>query len=239
MPQLENGYLKLANELVEAYTRSRIPGEAMQCLWFIIRKTYGFGKIEDRISISQFSQATGLKKQHAHRGISKLLELNLVTKNGDGLITKYRINKDSSTWKLSPKKVTYPKKVTSVPNKGDSSYPKKGNTKETLKDTITKEKRQGYFERIWKLYPNKDGKKAASKHFNNSVKTERDWQGIQKALSNYLLSENVKKGYIKNGSTWFNNWQDWIDWQEPKKKSKHAGLNEIDYHKGVDEHGNF
>ena len=78
----------------------------------IIRKTYGFGKLEDRISISQFSLATGLKKQHAHRAISKLIELNLVTKNGDGIITSYRINKDFSSWKLSPKKVTYPKKVT-------------------------------------------------------------------------------------------------------------------------------
>jgi phage replication O-like protein O len=136
MPQLENGYLRLANELVEAYTRARIPGEAMQCLWFIIRKTYGFGKIEDKISVSQFSEATGLKKQHAHRAISKLVELNLVTKNGDGLIVSYRINKDSSSWKLLPKKVTSPKKVTGVPKKGDREYPKKVNTKETIKDII-------------------------------------------------------------------------------------------------------
>lgn len=219
MPQLENGYLKLANELVEAYTRSRIPGEAMQCLWFIIRKTYGFGKIEDRISISQFSQATGLKKQHAHRGISKLIELNLVTKNGDGLITKYRINKDSSTWKLSPKKVTYPKKVTSVPVNGDNAYPKKGNTKEIPKDTITKEKRIECFEIIWKRYPNKDGKKAAERHFNATVKKEKDWTDINQALDNYINhTKNTEKRFIKNGSTWFNNWQDWIEVEQKADK---------------------
>jgi phage replication O-like protein O len=136
MPQLENGYLKLANELVEAYTRSRIPGEAMQCLWVIIRKTYGFGKLEDNISISQFSEFTGLKRQHAHRGISKLVELNLITKKDDKYISNYCINKDYSTWNLSPKKVTVPKKVTKCPQKGNESVPKKVNTKESIKKTI-------------------------------------------------------------------------------------------------------
>lgn len=130
MPQLENGYLRLANELVEAYTRVRIPGEAMQCLWFIIRKTYGFGKLKDYISISQFSEATGLKRQHAHRGISKLIDMNIVTKKGDKYITSYCINKDYDTWKVVPKKVT------SCPQKGDKSVPKKVNTKERIKDTI-------------------------------------------------------------------------------------------------------
>lgn len=66
------------------------------------------------------------------------------------------------------------------------------------------------FESIWAKYPNKDGKKAADRHFKASVKTEKDWQDINQALKNYLDSEVVKKGFIKNGSTWFNNWRDWI-----------------------------
>lgn len=200
MPQLENGYLKLANELVEAYTRSRIPGEAMQCLWFIIRKTYGFGKIEDRISISQFSQATGLKKQHAYRGIVKLIELNLVTKNGDGLIIKYRINKDSSTWKLSPKKVTYPKKVTGVPVNGDSAYPKKGNTKEIPKETITKENIYSVFE-FW-------NKKKITTH--RSI--EKHKSSINAALGVYNEIEiknaisNYSKILIEDTYYWTHRW---------------------------------
>jgi len=42
----------------------------------------------------------------------------------------------------------------------------------------------------------------------------QDWLDIQRALGNYLRSETVKKGFIKNGSTWFNNWQDWINYTE-------------------------
>jgi len=67
------------------------------------------------------------------------------------------------------------------------------------------------FEQIWSAYPNKDGKKLALKHFIATVKTDADWKNIQKALKNYTKSERVKKGFIKNGSTWFNNWQDWIE----------------------------
>jgi len=76
---------------------------------------------------------------------------------------------------------------------------------------------KGEFEKLWELYPKKDGRKAAEKHFNTSVKTEEDLKNINKALNNYIKCETVKNGFIKNGATWFNNWQDWIDWQEPIK----------------------
>ena len=67
------------------------------------------------------------------------------------------------------------------------------------------------FESIWDSYPVRSGKKAACRHFTASVKTDQDVSNIQKALANYLASGNVKRGYIKNGSTWFNEWQDWIN----------------------------
>ena len=70
------------------------------------------------------------------------------------------------------------------------------------------------FDEIWSKYPKRQGKKAAFKHYKVSVKTEKDYIDIQKALENYLKSETVKKGFVQNGSTWFNNWRDWIDYVE-------------------------
>lgn len=67
------------------------------------------------------------------------------------------------------------------------------------------------FELVWSQYPSKIGKKAAMRHFNASIKTEQDQKDILIALENYTQSDVVvKKGYIQNGSTWFNNWHDWI-----------------------------
>ena len=70
------------------------------------------------------------------------------------------------------------------------------------------------FEEIWKKYKNKDGKKDALKHFIATVKTTKDLENINKAIDNYNKCKKVKAGYIKNGSTWFNNWQDWVDFEE-------------------------
>lgn len=72
------------------------------------------------------------------------------------------------------------------------------------------------FNKIWEKYPNRVGKKQAEKHFISSVKTLEDFGNIQKALDNYLKSDRVANGYIQNGSTWFNNWQDWVVYRDPR-----------------------
>lgn len=67
------------------------------------------------------------------------------------------------------------------------------------------------FEAIWRQYPNRKGKKAALRHFLATVKTEADYIHIKKALQNYMRSATVKRGFIQNGSTWFNDWESWVD----------------------------
>lgn len=73
---------------------------------------------------------------------------------------------------------------------------------------------KGAFDLIWKKYPSRTGMKLAKRHFEASVKTMVQWLDIQKALDNYLKSDRVKRGYIQNGSTWFNNWTDWTNYTE-------------------------
>lgn len=70
------------------------------------------------------------------------------------------------------------------------------------------------FEDIWSRYPKRVGKKEAMRHFIATVKTESDIDNIYLAMENYKKSERVLRGFIQNGSTWFNNWTDWIDYKE-------------------------
>lgn len=70
------------------------------------------------------------------------------------------------------------------------------------------------FNAVWLKYPKRVGKKSAYRHFKASVKTEQDVNNLWIALKHYLESKPVAQGFIQNGSTWFNNWQDWIDHQE-------------------------
>jgi hypothetical protein len=82
---------------------------------------------------------------------------------------------------------------------------------DTDKNKRIEEPKNKAFDVLWKSYPNRSGKKNALRHFNTTVKTAEDYKNIQTALQNYLASGNVKNGFIKNGSTWFNEWQDWVE----------------------------
>lgn len=138
-PQCEDGYTPIANELLEALSRIRIPGESIQVFWVILRKTYGYRKKEDWIALSQFRE-TGIIKTHISRAITKLVDMKIVTKKGNGIKLTYRINKKYQEWEALPKKVTLPKKVICVTQKGQAALPKKVTTKEKVtKENTTKE----------------------------------------------------------------------------------------------------
>lgn len=81
---------------------------------------------------------------------------------------------------------------------------------------IRKEKTNGNFEAVWSKYPKKLGKTAAERHFLKTVVNDQDLADINKALDNFLNSKQGKGNpqYIPHGSTWFNNWRDWVDYQE-------------------------
>ncbi len=83
------------------------------------------------------------------------------------------------------------------------------------------------FDSIWNLYPNRQGKKNALRHFIATVKSPEHFAAIYQALKNYLASGNVKNGFIKNGSTWFNEWQDWVDPTESMMKGNNNGKSNI------------
>ena len=76
------------------------------------------------------------------------------------------------------------------------------------------------FESLWAFYPMKDGRKSAIKSFRSSVKTNDDYADICEALKKYLAYvQNIRTSGInrawKNGSTWFANWKDWVNFELP------------------------
>ncbi len=141
-PQLEDGYTPIANEIMEALSKIRIPGEAGQCLHFIIRKTYGYGKKEDWISLSQFVDGTNLLKPTVSRALRKLLGMNMIIKKDNAIGVTYGLQKDCDKWKPLSKKIT----VIEKDNKGSTKKIIGGSTKKIptvnryYKRNITKDK---------------------------------------------------------------------------------------------------
>lgn len=125
-PQKENGHVDIANEIVEALARTSFSSYESRILWCIFRKTYGWQKKEDWISISQFKEMTGLHPSHISRSLKLLIQKKIVTKGGN----KIAFNKFYSQWCELPKGVNthHAQKVTKgglkVTKGGNSELPK-------------------------------------------------------------------------------------------------------------------
>ena len=136
-PQLENGYIKIANELTKAFCCNRIRGQAWQVLWSILHKTYGYNKKEDWISHSQIVILTGLKKGNVSRELSILITMNIVIRSDNRL----SLNKNYDTWKLSKviTKKSLSEVITPVIRSDTKVIRSDGNKRQYTKDNTTKD----------------------------------------------------------------------------------------------------
>lgn len=187
---------------------------------FIIRKTWGWHKREDMIPLNQFVNGTGLNKPCVLRAVNKLSEMNLIVikkDNENGV--KYSFNKHYDTWKPLSKKITLSKKIMTVIKKDNESLSKKitplyKDSKETTKETISKEKYMVGFDQFWSIYPKKTGKAPCIKKWIAIIKSNIEPTAIIVALQNQIrmkyLSTDIR--YCPNPLTWLNQerWNDEI-----------------------------
>jgi hypothetical protein len=90
------------------------------------------------------------------------------------------------------------------------------------KESKVKEIYTNDFLSVWQRYPKKLGMKQAFKSFKLS--TNGDLTDINKALDNYLQHiKGKEEQFISYGSTWFNNWKDWVDYTPPNVSTGPAG----------------
>jgi len=94
-PQTENGFTKLANELLDELCRLHLSGNEWCFVHALIRKTYGYNKKEDWITNSQIATLTGMHRVRVSEAKSKLLEKGIVTEKSN----KISLVKDYDKWK--------------------------------------------------------------------------------------------------------------------------------------------
>ena len=94
-PQTQNGYTRIANEITEALASAKLLGAEYQVILVVLRKTYGFNKKEDRISLTQFERFTGLSRPTVVKSIKTLVARNILVKSA---LLAYSFNKDYDSW---------------------------------------------------------------------------------------------------------------------------------------------
>ncbi|HEE0642611.1 replication protein [Klebsiella pneumoniae] len=134
---LDDGFTRIANELLEAVMRAGLSQHQLLVLMAIMRKTYGFNKKSDWVSNEQLSELTGILPHKCSAAKSVLVKRGILTQTGRVI----GINKTVSEWSSLPVKGTekrpYLKKVTlpesgkkSLPESGNAYYPNQVNTKD-------------------------------------------------------------------------------------------------------------
>jgi len=97
-PQIEDGYTRIANELYDAILKHKFTMVETKLVLTIIRKTYGYQKQSDAISLAQFEAITKLSRGNCSRSISKLIKRNIIKKSGKYRKKYYSINKHYREW---------------------------------------------------------------------------------------------------------------------------------------------
>lgn len=105
-PQLEDGYTRIANEILEQAARHRLNGTQFRLLMIIWRYTYGYRRKEAEFTLPFLADAIGASRSQVHRELTALIERNVleVVAGGSGKPRLLRFNKDSNKWAAGPPK---------------------------------------------------------------------------------------------------------------------------------------
>jgi len=112
--KMEKNYTKIPNEILEALAKTKLSNYEFRYIWVLLRKTYGWNKLSDYISPSQFVKETGIKKYHIWRTEKRLIWRKIVTKRGN----KLSLNTNYGEWKELPKGAIVTKEGIRITNSG-------------------------------------------------------------------------------------------------------------------------
>ncbi|EIL3166156.1 replication protein [Escherichia coli] len=134
---LDDGYTRIANELLEAVMLAGLSQHQLLVFMAVMRKTYGFNKKSDWVSNEQISELTGILPHKCSAAKSVLVKRGIFIQSGRNI----GINNVVSEWETLPesgkKNNVYPKEV-NLPESGKKNnvYPKEVNLPESGKKSL-------------------------------------------------------------------------------------------------------
>ncbi|ENT0003332.1 hypothetical protein D0332_12340 [Neisseria gonorrhoeae] len=161
MKYIPNSF-QIANAVVDDFL-CRMSGNAWKCYAVIVRKTTGWQKEIDYISVSQFKNLTGIKTDvTVADALKELVELNLIASvKRHGQVTGYRINMPEP----SPENGGTP-----PPENGGTPPPENGGTA-TPKNWV--HPKNGTTPKNWGVLPPENGGTTTSKNWGSTKHTTK------------------------------------------------------------------
>ncbi|MBS1903249.1 MAG: replication protein [Bacteroidetes bacterium] len=100
-PQLEDGYTRIANELLDRFQYLDISGGKWRIILAVIRCTYGFQKSDHQMSYDFLSKRTGLHPTQVRRDVRELIQMRILVEVRPPTANSARhlgLNKDYNQW---------------------------------------------------------------------------------------------------------------------------------------------
>jgi phage replication O-like protein O len=209
--QIPNSIIDEMNELTDIELR---------LLLAICRKTIGYHKDTDRISLSQIKEITGMTDKSIIKARTLLQAKNIIAWETTGIKGQQKTVYDLNCSVPDTDGVLYPiKEIESFPTVPDTD------TKESIYN-INKNinKIHEHFDQFWIEYPKKVEKQNAIKAFTALIRNKENLENIIKATKNYKIfcqDKKTEKQFIKHPATFLRNeqWKDWVEVNENKSQS--------------------
>lgn len=99
-PQTEDGYTRLANELLDALLCAGLSSRQWAVVMAVVRKTYGFNKRSDDIGLGQLAAMTGIDKAHLSRTVRELADAGVLNRTEGHHAYTLSVNKNYAAWGL-------------------------------------------------------------------------------------------------------------------------------------------
>ncbi|CAM2924577.1 TPA: replication protein [Escherichia coli] len=116
---LDDGYARLSNMLLEAYSGADLTKRQFKVLLAILRRTYGWNKPMDRITDSQLSEITKLPVKRCNEAKLELVRMNIIKQQGG----MFGPNKNISEWCIPQNEGKSPKTRDKTSLKLGDCYP--------------------------------------------------------------------------------------------------------------------
>jgi len=218
---------QVPNVLLDAVMR-RISDPALRVSLAIVRKTYGFQKQSDHISLTQLQEITALSRQGVVNGVKALGSLILV-RQGKREGNEYALNLNVATGELV-NDIDQSTRLTS--QRGAKTLVNGVDTQNQIrtKPNIYRPTDTG-FEQAWSLYPKRAGgnsKKNALAKWTARIRTGVDptelIAGVERYASYVRATGKEGTEYVKQAATFFGAGEHWKEkWEIPAHGRQRGG----------------
>ncbi|HFG8130300.1 TPA: replication protein [Salmonella enterica subsp. enterica serovar Virchow] len=211
---LDDGYARLSNMLLEAYSGADLTKRHFKVLLAILRKTYGWNKPMDRITDSQLSEITKLPVKRCNEAKLELVRMNIIKQQGG----MFGPNKNISEWRIPQNEGKSTKTRDKTSLKLRECYPsKQGDTKDTIQKKEIQDKNimsesvrtkcekssgrheetdKAFEEIFWCAGMRKAGKKNAASAFRTQF---REWRKITRGTASEFATMLAEDIACRNG----------------------------------------